>query len=555
MTTDSQNDNYPAGTDGKSNTDNNWQPDKPGSNSLLKSVCSNWATLIVSLIIGFFLTPYIIDKTGKNDYGLFKLVASLIGYYGLLEMGVRSAVDRYVARYLGQRDYDGLNRVVSTALAFYGGISILVFIVLIFLPDTVSAFLGITGENAVTFKHLLWVTGLTFIVTVIGAVFTSILLGHEKFIDVNIIQITRNLIRAILIIIALGNGYGIVSISLVNLFELSVAAALWATMSYRYTPELKLGKKSVHWATLRSLFTFGLASILLSVSNLLRYQLDNIVIAKWLSAERIAVYSIAVFLLSYLTRLMMAATDVYMPRFSRLSGLHDTRNEIQQLLKRGVTYSASFMCFLSAGLLFGGRAFIHAWVGEGFDDAYTIAFILALGGVFTHSQMPVIHVLRAENKHYLAGLLLIGEGVVNFILSIILIKKYGLPGVALGTLLPMAITMLLLYPVIASRVSGVGLSDYYRSLLLPIILWLPFCAVCWFWGMPSDFQKSIAGLSLPLTRGICLALIIGASMIYAGIYAVLCYLLIFPKAEKELITGKFRNLKKKYLCRRKDEQN
>ena len=70
---------------------------------------SNWTTLIINLAVGFFLTPYIITHLGKTGFGIWTLVGSIIGYYGVLDLGVSSAITRYVARYAGLKDYNALN--------------------------------------------------------------------------------------------------------------------------------------------------------------------------------------------------------------------------------------------------------------------------------------------------------------------------------------------------------------------------------------------------------------------------------------------------------------
>src|SRR4030043_918065 len=92
--------------------------------SLLVSALSNWTAFGVSVLIGLFLTPFIIGHLGKTGYGIWTLISSLIGYYGILDLGVTSAITRYVARYAGQKDYKALNETVSTALAIFAIIAL-----------------------------------------------------------------------------------------------------------------------------------------------------------------------------------------------------------------------------------------------------------------------------------------------------------------------------------------------------------------------------------------------------------------------------------------------
>ncbi|HPS02833.1 MAG TPA: hypothetical protein PLA90_14940, partial [Candidatus Sumerlaeota bacterium] len=68
---------------------------------LLINACSNWASLAVNVLVGFILTPFIIRHVGKGGYGILTLVWSVIGYYGLVNLGVRSAIMRYISRNAG----------------------------------------------------------------------------------------------------------------------------------------------------------------------------------------------------------------------------------------------------------------------------------------------------------------------------------------------------------------------------------------------------------------------------------------------------------------------
>ena len=76
--------------------------------SLVKNVFSNWTSLVLNIVIAFFLTPYVINTIGTRGYGIWVVVLSIVGYYGLLDLGVRSAILRYVALNVGKGDRDEL---------------------------------------------------------------------------------------------------------------------------------------------------------------------------------------------------------------------------------------------------------------------------------------------------------------------------------------------------------------------------------------------------------------------------------------------------------------
>src|SRR5882762_7953282 len=61
----------------------------------LKNVASSWAGLAVNVAVGFFLSPFILHHLGDEAFGLWVLIFSLTGYYGLFDFGIRSSLIRY----------------------------------------------------------------------------------------------------------------------------------------------------------------------------------------------------------------------------------------------------------------------------------------------------------------------------------------------------------------------------------------------------------------------------------------------------------------------------
>jgi O-antigen/teichoic acid export membrane protein len=94
-----------------------------------KNVGAIWLNLFVHAAVGFFLAPFILHQLGDQLFSLWVLVFALTGYYGLLDLGIRSATVRYVAKFASVNDQDGLAKFVNTSLAFYCGIGLLSLLV------------------------------------------------------------------------------------------------------------------------------------------------------------------------------------------------------------------------------------------------------------------------------------------------------------------------------------------------------------------------------------------------------------------------------------------
>src|SRR5438045_9615319 len=87
---------------------------------ILKNVGSSWCALGVNVLVGLFLSPYILHRLGDEAFGLWVLIFSITGYYGLFDLGIRSSIVRYVAKYSDTNDYEELTRLTITDIATYG---------------------------------------------------------------------------------------------------------------------------------------------------------------------------------------------------------------------------------------------------------------------------------------------------------------------------------------------------------------------------------------------------------------------------------------------------
>src|SRR3954471_24230368 len=85
----------------------------------LKNVVSSWGGLGVNIAVGFFLSPFILHRLGDDAYGLWVLIFSLTGYYGIFDFGIRSSLVRYVSKFQATGDRDELTRLINTSFFTY----------------------------------------------------------------------------------------------------------------------------------------------------------------------------------------------------------------------------------------------------------------------------------------------------------------------------------------------------------------------------------------------------------------------------------------------------
>ena len=81
------------------------------------NIAANVAGIIVNMVSGLLVMPYLIQRLGNTTYGLWILIGTLTGYFGVLDLGVPAAVGRLIAIHRARHEPAHINVVMSTAFA------------------------------------------------------------------------------------------------------------------------------------------------------------------------------------------------------------------------------------------------------------------------------------------------------------------------------------------------------------------------------------------------------------------------------------------------------
>ena len=68
-------------------------------NQLKAGAALSYISIGLNNIIGLLYTPYMLRMMGQNEYGLYSLVASVVAYLTVLDLGFGNAIVRYTAKF------------------------------------------------------------------------------------------------------------------------------------------------------------------------------------------------------------------------------------------------------------------------------------------------------------------------------------------------------------------------------------------------------------------------------------------------------------------------
>lgn len=453
--------------------------------------------LFVTSIVAFFLTPFVIRSLGDHTYGLWLLVAAFVGYYGLFDLGLGSAVTRYLAKAVGAEDDEEANRVFNTAILLFMALGLAVLAATTVLAALVPRFAS-HQEDAAVFAKLVLILGVNSAFDFPVRVFDGVLFAKLRH-DLNVIlNLVVLVIRSGLTVLVLLAGHKAVALALVTFLTGLVGAALRVYWGKKSFPAIRFAPRRFDWGTGKSLFSYSLYTLMVNVGDMVRYQLDNLVVGAFVGLAAVTHYSIGSSLAQYFTALMFAAVGMFNPVFSRLHGANDEEG-IRKTFLFATRISTCGACFVGLGLIAWGRAFIERWMGTEYLDAYPVLVLLVTARILAAAQLPSVGLLFGVAKHKFFAISNAVEALLNLVLSLVLVRYYGILGVALGTLLPMFVTKLLVQPWWVCRVAGLSLMKYaglvVETTLKSVLVFL-VALLCCQWGLVPEYKLMMPSVIL-----------------------------------------------------------
>src|SRR6202142_2121850 len=126
---------------------------------ILKNVGSTWFSLGGDVLVGLVLSPIILHWLGDAAFGIWVLIFSIHGYYGLFDLGIRSSIVRYVSQAKASGDLNYASNVISTSLFSYTCIGAFAFLITVLVSVYVNKFFHIEAAFQTPARLLLLMVG------------------------------------------------------------------------------------------------------------------------------------------------------------------------------------------------------------------------------------------------------------------------------------------------------------------------------------------------------------------------------------------------------------
>ena len=435
--------------------------------TLLVNTGSNVLVMFVKLAITFIMTPIFVYNLGKYDYGLWEMIGAVIGYMGILDLGLRPAISRYAAKHLAEEDDVALQSVYVSALAFMAIVGLLLFVFFFLWGTWFSGSLAPSGEPNQKYTLLLIIIGAYLFISFPGYVAESYLEGFQKYYLKNNITIINSIIGSSLLYAFITPENGLLLLAGINGIGLSIKYLLfmWILSRPAYGA-IRAHAGNYSWTRLKELIVFGFKSFVQGIATRVENATDVLVIGLILGPAVVPFYSIPANLTQQIRTMGWTLTHAFMPLFSGLSAKADDEM-VRRVFVVSSRYIVSILLAMGTGALILGVPFISVWLDPEFgEEARLIIVFLVFFTILPFVNPFANRYLTAINKHGIFAKLTPIAAAMNIALSLILVHSFGLEGVAFASVVP-GLIFVPLYLRYTCRNLGISVLYYLRSAVLP----------------------------------------------------------------------------------------
>jgi O-antigen/teichoic acid export membrane protein len=476
---------------------------------ILKNVGSSWFSLGINILMGIFLSPFILHRLGDTAFGIWVLIFSLTGYYGIFDFGIRSSIIRYVSKFTATRDIDEVSRLINTAVFTYtcvGAFSLLATLAGCLFVDR---WFHIQPGFQSTARWLFFLAGGAVALGFPLGVFGGMLEGLQMFYVLNWTNIVSTLVRVALIVFFLNRGYGLLTTAAITVGLPLLASVVRGVVALRTLP-ITFSWRFVDRRAFRQMANYSGVTFMIIVASRLRFKTDALVIGTFLSTAAITYFYAGSRLVDYAGEVVSSLAQIFVPMSSQSDAAGNT-DQLRRIFVAGNRACALTAFPMTAVFLILGKSIIEVWVGRKYvAQGYPVLVTLIIPYTLMLIQSASGRVLFGMSRHGKLAIATIIEGTANLVLSILLVRPFGIMGDALGTAIPLAGTYIFFMPYHLCSRLGVRMWTFLRqAYLLPLALCTPLVAVLflmrWWFVAHTYRQLALQLLVGGLIYGACLA--------------------------------------------------
>lgn len=396
---------------------------------LMLNSASSLVYQLITIVCGFILPRFFLTYYGSEVNGLVSSITQFLGFISLAECGVGAVVQSTLYKPLAKNDMVSVSKVVKSSERFFRRIA---YLLLGYTAVLMAAYPLITIES---FDYL-FTLGLIFVISVstfaqyyVGMTYRLLLNADQLGFIQYTIQAVALILNTVFCIVLMrcGASVHVVKLTTSLLFVLQpILLSVIAKRRYRIDRQIELTKDPIEqkWN--------GLAQ---HIAGVVLTNTDTVVLTLFSTLENVSVYAVYHLVVNGVKQIVISMTNGVRAMFGNMLAKNETGEllrsfeRIEWLLHTLVTFVFSVTAVLIV-------PFVQVYTASITDADYIVpafAYMITLAQAAYCYRLPYYILVNAAGHYKQTQWSAIIESAINVVVSVLLVFRFGLIGVAIGT--------------------------------------------------------------------------------------------------------------------------
>lgn len=385
---------------------------------------------LTAIVCGFVLPRLILSAFGSDYNGITSSITQFLGYVSLMKAGIGGVTKAALYKPLAEHNVRGTSAIVNATDNFLRRVAVIFSVSLILFAAIYPIFVRDEFDWFFTFTLVLILDISTFVQYFFGLTYQLLLQADQRQCVVSFVQIGTTILNTIVaaILIKLGAGIHIVKLGSAVAFSLNpLLINYYARKIYKIDKKVPPNNDAIkdRWDC------FGL-----QVANFVNSNTDMFLLTVFTNVKEVSVYTVYYMVTNGIRKLLLTFVNGLGAAFGNMFAKNEKENiKKNLLLYEQITFSISNFLFSVTLIMI--LSFVSVYTKGITDTNYirpTFAYVLVAATLFGAYRIPYQSIVEAVGHFKQTRNGAFFEAFLNIVISIISVNKYGLVGVAIGTL-------------------------------------------------------------------------------------------------------------------------
>ena len=418
-----------------------------GKKTLLNTVM-NLLLQIVTIVSGFILPRLILQKFGSQYNGLISSINQFLACAILIHSGIGGVTRAALYKPLAENNKDEVNSIMKATDIFMKKIGLILLILIICVAALYPFLIKNEFGWLFTFTLFLIIGISTFAESFLGITYLILLQADQKLWVASIFNIISVILNAVLASILILNNFSIHFVKLGSAVAYCIYPILlniYVKRKYKLNLKVEPNNKTIsqRWDSFWHQFAIFITN-----------NTDVMVLTILTDMYEVSVYSVYNMVINALKNIMLSFSNGVEAAFGNMIVKNEKKILEENLsIIELIIYNFSTIAYTCAILLI--IPFITIYTNGINDTNYirpTFAYIMLIAQFFQSIRNPYQIVIQAAGHYKQTKNGAILEAIINITISVTLVIKFGIIGVAIGTLTSILFRTIQIYIYICTNI-------------------------------------------------------------------------------------------------------